>query len=169
MLIFVTVLTIVGVNTNLQVREDPAKGIYIEGVTEEYVTSPEQLLDIMTRGSRNRAVAATGLNEGSSRSHSLFSITVSQRDLRNNSTVTGKLFLVDLAGSETVRKTGATGQQMEEAKNINKSLSALGLVINALTDPKATHVPYRDSKLTRVLQDSLGYSLMTISSLDLLF
>ena len=146
----------VGVNTNLQVREDPVKGIYVEGVTEEYVTSAEGLLNIMVKGSRNRAVAATGLNEGSSRSHSLFTVLVSQRDLRNNSTVTGKLVLVDLAGSETNKKTGATGQQLEEAKTINKSLSALGLVINALTDAKATHVPYRDSKLTRVLQDSLG-------------
>jgi kinesin family protein 5 len=145
-------------NTNLQVREDPVKGIYVEGATEEYVTSANELLDLMTQGSKNRATAATGLNEGSSRSHSLFNVTISQRDLRNNSTITGKLFLCDLAGSETAKKTGASGQQMEEAKMINKSLSALGLVINALTDSKATHVPYRDSKLTRILQNSLGYN-----------
>lgn len=79
-------------------------------------------------------------------------VTLTQRHVDTGSTKTGKLFLVDLAGSEMVRKTNASGQQLEEAKTINKSLSALGLVINALTDSKATHVPYRDSKLTRMLQ-----------------
>ena len=74
---------------------------------------------------------------------------MSQRDVSNATSKSGKLVLVDLAGSETVRKTQASGQQLEEAKTINKSLSALGQVINALTDDKATHVPYRDSKLTR--------------------
>lgn len=144
------------VKTNLMVREDKAKGIYIAGVTEEYVTSEDELLGIMAAGAINRATAATGMNEGSSRSHSVFSITVTQRDVSNATTKSGKLVLVDLAGSETVRKTGASGQQLEEAKTINKSLSALGQVIYALTDEKATHVPYRDSKLTRILQDSLG-------------
>lgn len=144
------------VKTNLMIREDVNRGIYIAGVTEEYVTSEEELLAIMNAGALNRAVAATGMNEGSSRSHSVFSITVTQRDISNASTKSGKLVLVDLAGSETVRKTNASGQQLEEAKMINKSLSALGLVINALTDEKASHIPYRDSKLTRILQDSLG-------------
>mmetsp|Transcript_26385 Transcript_26385/g.39152 ORF Transcript_26385/g.39152 Transcript_26385/m.39152 type:complete len:871 (+) Transcript_26385:98-2710(+) len=144
------------VKTNLMVREDKQKGIYIAGVTEEYVTSEDELLGIMSAGALNRAVAATGMNEGSSRSHSVFSITVTQRDVSNATTKSGKLVLVDLAGSETVRKTQASGQQLEEAKTINKSLSALGQVIYALTDEKTTHVPYRDSKLTRILQDSLG-------------
>lgn len=102
------------------------------------------------------------MNEGSSRSHSVFTITVSQRDINTNASRSGKLVLVDLAGSEMVRKTNASGQQLEEAKTINKSLSALGQVINALTDGKATHVPYRDSKLTRVLQDSLGGNSKTV-------
>lgn len=157
------------IKTNLMVREDKTKGIYIAGVTEEYVTSEDELLDIMSAGALNRAVAATGMNEGSSRSHSVFSITgtthdlphtllhlrlhvllsVNQRDVSNATTKSGKLVLVDLAGSETVRKTQASGQQLEEAKTINKSLSALGQVINALTDEKSSHVPYRDSKLTR--------------------
>lgn len=110
----------------------------------------------------NRAVAATGMNEGSSRSHSVFTITVGQRDVISNSMKSGKLVLVDLAGSEMVRKTNASGQQLEEAKMINKSLSALGQVINALTDEKATHIPYRDSKLTRILQDSLGGNSKTV-------
>lgn len=79
-------------------------------------------------GAQNRAVAATGMNEGSSRSHSVFTITVSQKNLSNNTTMAGKLVLVDLAGSEMVRKSNASGQQLEEAKTINKSLSALGQV-----------------------------------------
>jgi len=82
--------------------------------------------------------------------------------MTNASSKSGKLVLVDLAGSEMVRKTNATGQQLEEAKTINKSLSALGQVINALTDDKATHIPYRDSKLTRILQDSLGGNSKTV-------
>ena len=117
---------------------------------------------MMSNGAKNRATAATGMNEGSSRSHSVFMVTVTQRHLETGSTKTGKLFLVDLAGSEMVRKTHASGQQLEEAKTINKSLSALGLVINALTDEKAQHFPYRDSKLTRVLQDSLGGNSKTV-------
>ncbi|CAM9888310.1 unnamed protein product, partial [Heterosigma akashiwo] len=145
---------------NLQVREDPQKGIYVAGATEKYVTSEEELLEVMTLGARNRAVAATGMNEGSSRSHSVFIITV-QQVRAVNSSKTGMLYLVDLAGSEMVRKTGASGHQLEEAKTINKSLSALGQVINALTDDRASHVPYRDSKLTRVLQNSLGGNCKT--------
>lgn len=85
------------------------------------------------------------MNEGSSRSHSVFTITVSQKDIITNATKSGKLVLVDLAGSEMVRKSNASGQQLEEAKTINKSLSALGQVINALTDEKQTHVPYRST------------------------
>lgn len=141
---------------NLQVREDAQRGIFVEGMTETCVTSDEELLATMREGASNRAVAATGMNEGSSRSHSVFIVTLFQRHLENGATKAGKLFLVDLAGSEMVRKTGASGKQLEEAKTINKSLSALGMVINALTDSNVSHVPYRDSKLTRVLQESLG-------------
>jgi len=138
--------------TNLTVREDPRHGVYVAGVTEEYCTCEQELLEIMGVGAVNRATAATGMNEGSSRSHSVLMVTVHQRNLETNSSKTGKLFLVDLAGSEMVRKTHASGQQLEEAKTINKSLSTLGLVINALTEEKTQHIPYRDSKLTRVLQ-----------------
>uniref|UniRef100_A0AAV1UG35 Kinesin-like protein n=1 Tax=Peronospora matthiolae TaxID=2874970 RepID=A0AAV1UG35_9STRA len=141
---------------NLQVREDAQRGIFVEGMTEMCVTSDDELLAAMRAGAANRAVAATGMNEGSSRSHSVFMVTLFQRNLENQATKAGKLYLVDLAGSEMVRKTGATGRQLEEAKTINKSLSALGMVINALTDSHITHVPYRDSKLTRVLQESIG-------------
>ena len=96
------------------------------------------------------------MNEQSSRSHSIFLLNVDQKNLKDLSTKSGKLYLVDLAGSEKGNKTGATGQTLEEAKKINKSLSALGLVINALTDSKSSYVPYRDSKLTRILQESIG-------------
>jgi kinesin family protein 5 len=96
------------------------------------------------------------MNAESSRSHSIFILTVTQRNLESLSEKTGKLYLVDLAGSEKVGKTGAEGQTLDEAKTINKSLTALGMVINALTDTSASHIPYRDSKLTRVLQESLG-------------
>ena len=93
------------------------------------------------------------MNDVSSRSHSVFLMEISQKDTIKGGVKTGKLFLVDLAGSEKVSKTGADGEVLEEAKNINKSLSALALVIMSLTDGKErVHVPYRDSKLTRILQ-----------------
>ncbi|EGB10231.1 hypothetical protein AURANDRAFT_22987, partial [Aureococcus anophagefferens] len=147
--------------TNLQIREDPNSGIYVAGCTETFVTCESELLKCMHLGHRSRATAATGMNEGSSRSHSVLSCTVQQKNTETDATRVGKLVLVDLAGSEMVRKTHAAGQQLEEAKTINKSLSALGQVINALTDDKKAHVPYRDSKLTRMLQDSLGGNAKT--------
>lgn len=96
------------------------------------------------------------MNAESSRSHSLFVITITMLNNDDGSCKTGKLYLVDLAGSEKIAKTGAQGQTLEEAKNINKSLTTLGKVIVALTDKKSTHVPYRESKLTRILSESLG-------------
>ncbi len=96
------------------------------------------------------------MNDVSSRSHMAFIITLYQNNLKDASAKSGKIILVDLAGSEKVSKTGAEGKVLDEAKQINKSLSALGNVINALTDPKTAHIPYRDSKLTRLLQESLG-------------
>ena len=101
------------------------------------------------------------MNAQSSRSHSCFILTVHSENSQTFVKKTGKLYLVDLAGSEKIAKTGAAGQTLEEAKTINKSLSTLGQVINALTDGKSTHVPYRDSKLTRVLQESLGGNART--------
>lgn len=96
------------------------------------------------------------MNAESSRSHSIFILTVQQNNLEDLSQKTGRLYLVDLAGSEKISKTGAAGQVLEEAKMINKSLTTLGMVIYALTDKKSTHIPYRDSKLTRILSESLG-------------
>eukprot|EP00696_Hemimastix_kukwesjijk_P008621 gnl/Hemi2/20904_TR6928_c0_g1_i1.p1 gnl/Hemi2/20904_TR6928_c0_g1~~gnl/Hemi2/20904_TR6928_c0_g1_i1.p1 ORF type:complete len:959 (-),score=429.06 gnl/Hemi2/20904_TR6928_c0_g1_i1:260-3136(-) len=142
---------------NLQIHDsDKDKGIWIGDCTEIFVGCAEEVLQVMKLGGQNRKIAATKMNPDSSRSHSIFIISLIQKNTQDGSAVTGKLFLVDLAGSEKVKKTGADGQQLAEAKTINKSLSALGKVINALTDGKSTHVPYRDSKVTRVLQDSLG-------------
>jgi len=139
-----------------KIREKRDKTVYIEGVTEVYVTCEDDVIKVMDNGQENRSVASTNMNEASSRSHSIFVLTVLQKNLDTGTTMNGVLYLVDLAGSEKVGKTGATGQTLNEAKGINKSLSALGNVINALTDGKTKHIPYRDSKLTRILQQSLG-------------
>lgn len=143
-------------NDNLPVHEEKNRGVYVKGLLEVYVSSVDEVYEVMRRGGQARAVSATNMNQESSRSHSIFVITVSQKNISNGSLKSGQLFLVDLAGSEKVGKTGASGQTLEEAKKINKSLSALGMVINSLTDGKSSHVPYRDSKLTRILQESLG-------------
>lgn len=143
-------------NDNLPVHEEKNRGVYVKGLLEIYVSSVQEVFEVMRRGGNARAVAATNMNQESSRSHSIFVITVTQKNVETGSAKSGQLFLVDLAGSEKVGKTGASGQTLEEAKKINKSLSALGMVINSLTDGKSSHVPYRDSKLTRILQESLG-------------
>lgn len=143
-------------NDNLPVHEEKSRGVYVKGLLEIYVSSVNEVYQVMHRGGSARAVAATNMNAESSRSHSIFVITITQKNTDTGSAKSGQLFLVDLAGSEKVGKTGATGQTLEEAKKINKSLSALGMVINNLTDGKSSHIPYRDSKLTRILQESLG-------------
>ncbi|KAK9235877.1 P-loop containing nucleoside triphosphate hydrolase protein [Lipomyces kononenkoae] len=141
---------------NLPIHEEKSRGVYVKGLSEIYVASVEEVYDVMRRGANARAIASTNMNQESSRSHSIFALVVSQKNVDTGSSKSGQLFLVDLAGSEKVGKTGASGLVLEEAKKINKSLSALGMVINALTDGKSTHIPYRDSKLTRILQESLG-------------
>ena len=120
--------------TNLNIHEDKNRGMFIADLTEEYVSEREEVYDLMTLGSSNREVGATNMNAGSSRSHSLFMITITQNNTMDYSAKSGKLYLVDLAGSERVGKTGAEGKRLDEAKNINKSLSALGKVIYALSD-----------------------------------
>ena len=141
---------------NLNIRETPSRVIYIENLSEYYVYCENDILNILKIGRENRAQASTKMNEHSSRSHSIFMITINQKNNKEGNAKTGKLYLVDLAGSEKITKTGATGTTLEEAKIINKSLTCLGIVINRLTDGKSKHIPYRDSKLTRVLQESLG-------------
>ena len=141
---------------NLNIRETPSRVIYIENLSEYYVYCENDILNILKIGRENRAQASTKMNEHSSRSHSIFMITINQKNNKEGNAKTGKLYLVDLAGSEKITKTGATGTTLEEAKIINKSLTSLGIVINRLTDGKSKHIPYRDSKLTRVLQESIG-------------
>ncbi|CAG8580598.1 17472_t:CDS:10, partial [Racocetra fulgida] len=143
-------------NDNLPVHEEKNRGVYVKGLLEVYVSSVQEVYEVMKRGGSARIFAYKNMNAESSRSHSIFVITINQKNLSDGSVKSGKLSLVDLAGSEKVGKTGASGQTLEEAKKINKSLSALGMVINALTDGKSAHIPYRDSKLTRILQESLG-------------
>jgi len=188
--------------TNLLIREDKKRGVFVEGLSEWVVRSPKEIYGLMERGGSVRATGSHKLNELSSRSHAVFIIICEQsqscyvaedghemspaeyeRYLKENGGISpptssgrnqnggprlkqsfkvGKLNLVDLAGSERVRMTGATGQRLEETKKINQSLSALGNVIAALTDPKGrAHIPYRDSKLTRILEDSLGGNCKT--------
>lgn len=154
-------------NKNLNIREDKKKGLYVEHLSEWAVRGPNDIYALLERGASCRAIANTNMNDVSSRSHAVFMIIVEQMisdsDFNGKQIIkVGRLNLVDLAGSERTRVTGATGKQLEESKKINKSLSALGNVINALTDPKGrTHIPYRDSKLTRLLENSLGGNCKT--------
>ena len=120
-----------------------------------YVTSAEEMIRLVLQGDSARATASTNMNSASSRSHSIFIITVTRKNISSGAARTGKLFVCDLAGSEMVKKTAATGNTLREAKQINKSLSALGNVIKALTEG-SSHVPYRDSALTRLLSEALG-------------
>jgi len=142
-------------NRNLKIRESKQKGIYIEGVAAPFVGSADEILGIMEEGAISRACASTRMNETSSRSHAVFIFRLIGTNKATQTKKMSKLMMVDLAGSEKTRKTQATGQRLDEAKQINKSLSALGQVISALATGKG-HVPYRDSKLTRLLSDSLG-------------
>ncbi|RUS14662.1 P-loop containing nucleoside triphosphate hydrolase protein, partial [Jimgerdemannia flammicorona] len=123
-------------NDNLPIHEDKTRGVYVKGLAEVYVSSVDEIHEVMRRGTGARIVAYTNMNAESSRSHSIFVITVANKNLDTGAVKQGKLHLVDLAGSEKVGKTGASGQTLEEAKKINKSLTALGMVINALTDGK---------------------------------
>ena len=154
-------------NKNLNIREDKQKGLFVDNLSEFAVRSPSDIYTLLERGASFREVSNTFMNDVSSRSHAVFMITVEQLinsnvNIKKQVTKIGKLNLVDLAGSERTRVTGATGKQLQESKKINKSLSALGNVINALTDPKERkHIPYRDSKLTRLLEDSLGGNCKT--------
>lgn len=119
----------------------------------------------MNTGNQNRSVGETLMNKDSSRSHSMFTLHIESAEKGPDGAdrfVAGKLNLVDLAGSERISKTGVTGDRLKEAQKINLSLSALGNVISALVEGKSQHVPYRDSKLTRLLQDSLGGNTKTV-------
>lgn len=149
----------------LQLKEHPEKGVFVQGLTHTVVKTKVELATIMERGNKKRTVGETRMNKGSSRSHSIFIInveTVVHDEAMGDRFTAGKLNLVDLAGSERQSKTGAEGVRLKEATKINLSLSALGNVISALVAGKSKHIPYRDSKLTRLLQDSLGGNTKTV-------
>ncbi|XP_062944100.1 kinesin-like protein KIF13B isoform X2 [Cynocephalus volans] len=154
-----------GSRQTLKVREHSVLGPYVDGLSKLAVTSYKDIESLMSEGNKSRTVAATNMNEESSRSHAVFKITLTHTlcDTKSGTSgeKVGKLSLVDLAGSERATKTGAAGDRLKEGSNINKSLTTLGLVISALADQgagknKNKFVPYRDSVLTWLLKDSLG-------------
>ncbi|GMH13425.1 hypothetical protein Nepgr_015266 [Nepenthes gracilis] len=154
-------------STNLLLREDVRKGVYVENLSEFEVHSVADILKLLAQGSSNRKVAATNMNRESSRSHSVFTCVIESKWERDSTTNLrfARLNLVDLAGSERQKTSGAEGERLKEAANINKSLSTLGHVIMVLVDVahgKPRHVPYRDSRLTFLLQDSLGGNSKTM-------
>ena len=153
----------------LAIRQHPQLGVYVQDLAELVVAGEGDVLRLLEQGARVRHVAATAMNERSSRSHSVFTLRLEQRSVvasaggTTTTTVSSRINLVDLAGSERAAKTGATGDVLRQGASINKSLSALGNCISALAEGGAgKHVPYRDSKLTRLLQDSLGGNALTV-------
>uniref|UniRef100_A0A8C7VJI7 plus-end-directed kinesin ATPase n=1 Tax=Oncorhynchus mykiss TaxID=8022 RepID=A0A8C7VJI7_ONCMY len=151
---------------NLRVREHPLMGPYVEDLSKLAVTSYNDIQDLMDSGNKARTVAATNMNETSSRSHAVFNIIFTQKrhdaETDNTSEKVSKISLVDLAGSERADSTGAKGTRLKEGANINKSLTTLGKVISALAEVNKkkkkveSHIPYRDSVLTWLLRENLG-------------
>ena len=148
------------VRAKFELKESTEKGVFIKNLNQIVCKSIADLNKYMQIGTRNRSTGETLMNKDSSRSHSMFTIYL-ESSYHDHITI-GKLNLVDLAGSERLTKTHATGDRLKEATKINLSLSALGNVISALVDGKSSHIPYRDSKLTRLLQDSLGGNTKTV-------
>ncbi|XP_051534256.1 chromosome-associated kinesin KIF4-like [Myxocyprinus asiaticus] len=149
----------------ISIREDPKEGIKIVGLTEREVFTAQEMVGCLELGNSARTVGSTAMNAASSRSHAIFTISLEQRRKGDKSEVmVSKLHLVDLAGSERQKKTKAEGDRLKEGISINRGLLSLGNVISALGDEskKGTFVPYRDSKLTRLLQDSLGGNSHTL-------
>ncbi|XP_054157934.1 kinesin-like protein KIF13B [Oppia nitens] len=160
-----------GTKQNLKVREHNLLGPYVDGLSTLAVSSFKEIDNLMTEGNKSRTVAATNMNSESSRSHAVFTITLTCSVFDNTVGVTGekvsKMSLVDLAGSERAVKTGAVGDRLKEGSNINKSLTTLGLVISKLADQSSgksreQFVPYRDSVLTWLLKDNLGGNSKTV-------
>jgi len=154
-------------SSNLQVREDMKKGVYVEGLSEESVTSADGATELLAKGYRHRHVGETAMNRESSRSHAVFTMTIECREYKDGVTKSrsARFNLVDLAGSERQKDTKASGDRLKEASSINQSLSALGKVINALVERsngRSRHISYRDSKLTFLLRDSLGGNAKTL-------
>ncbi|EDV96658.1 kinesin-like protein Klp68D [Drosophila grimshawi] len=145
---------------HLEVRER-GSGVYVPNLHAINCKSVDDMFHVMKLGNKNRTVGFTNMNEHSSRSHAIFMIKIEMCDTETNTIKVGKLNLIDLAGSERQSKTGASAERLKEASKINLALSSLGNVISALAE-NSPHVPYRDSKLTRLLQDSLGGNSKTI-------
>ncbi|CAF0982889.1 unnamed protein product [Adineta steineri] len=154
------------VKATLELKEFVDKGVHVQNLTWHQCSSVLDCERLMDKGNRSRATGATLMNKDSSRSHSIFTIVTemcNKSELDGKEHIrAGKLNLVDLAGSERQSKTHAEGERLREATRINLSLSALGNVISALVDGRSKHIPYRDSKLTRMLQDSLGGNTKTL-------
>lgn len=150
-----------GLNRRLEIRNSSQNGINVPDANLVPVKSTSDVINLMNLGQKNRAVSATAMNDRSSRSHSCLTVHVQGRDLTSGTTLRGSMHLVDLAGSERVDKSEVTGDRLKEAQHINKSLSALGDVIASLAH-RNSHVPYRNSKLTQLLQDSLGGQAKTL-------
>ncbi|XP_037091354.1 LOW QUALITY PROTEIN: osmotic avoidance abnormal protein 3-like [Pollicipes pollicipes] len=149
----------------IELKEHPEKGVYVQDLSRQPCHNKDDCDMLMQKGWNNRSTGETLMNKDSSRSHSIFTIfleMITPAKKGKDQLRAGKLNLVDLAGSERQAKTGATGDRLKEATKINLSLSALGNVISALVDGKSKHIPYRDSKLTRLLQDSLGGNTKTM-------
>nr|XP_026491083.1 kinesin-related protein 4-like isoform X2 [Vanessa tameamea] len=159
-----TLTDLLDLRKNIKIMET-LQGVKVDA-TEKVTTSPEEVLEVMRTGKANRQTGATNMNEESSRSHSIFQITIESREHIEGEEEVGsvnvsQLNLVDLAGSERSGQTGATGIRFKEGTHINKSLSSLALVIKQLSEDPNKHVNYRDSKLTRILQNSLGGNAKT--------
>ena len=147
-------------NNNLKVHQHPTGEIFVGDLSEKLLSSFQDVIDLLEAGDQNRHVGETNMNEFSSRSHTIFRMTIESRAKSGSGAVRVSLLnLVDLAGSERVGHTGAEGQRLVEGGHINKSLLSLGTVIAKLSEGDNTHIPYRDSKLTRILQSSLGLSI----------
>ncbi|RLN10410.1 hypothetical protein BBJ28_00021572, partial [Nothophytophthora sp. Chile5] len=160
-------------STGLAVRDDSKLGIVVAGLSEHCVESVDEVAGLLRSGALGRATASTTMNAQSSRSHAICTLTMEQREVTvaedggGTETRLSKFHLVDLAGSERVKRTNAQGARFKEGVNINRGLLSLGNVINALCEKSRSqastiHVPYRDSKLTRLLQDSLGGNSKTL-------
>ncbi|KAL0643368.1 hypothetical protein Bca4012_041658 [Brassica carinata] len=145
----------------LEIKKDSKGMVFVENVTTIPISTLEELRMIIERGSERRHVSGTNMNEESSRSHLILSVVIESIDLQTQSVARGKLSFVDLAGSERVKKSGSAGCQLKEAQSINKSLSALGDVIGALSSGNQ-HIPYRNHKLTMLMSDSLGGNAKTL-------
>lgn len=150
-----------GLNKRLEIRNSSQNGLNVPEASLVPVSSTSEVIGLMNIGQKNRAVGATAMNDRSSRSHSCLTVHVQGRELASGTTLRGCMHLVDLAGSERVDKSEVVGDRLKEAQHINKSLSALGDVISSLSQ-KNSHVPYRNSKLTQLLQDSLGGQAKTL-------